>query len=237
MYSIYKITNLVNGKNYIGSTNDVDRRWREHKSHALNDKQPDYNYPLQRAFRKYGFDNFYFEILSTGYNTREEMENDEHEAIIKYNSLVPNGYNQTVETHNGLTDEKIRETLKTRIIAINLDNPEETIIYSSVSEASRILNVDRSCIHACIRGSNRYTHIKGYILRRLDENNEIVEPTLTVQEVIEEYNRTNPIINGERHSITEWLKIIGLSKPSYYARIKKGMTPIEALTKPKKKGC
>ena len=56
MYTVYKITNKINNKIYIGSTNDITRRWREHKSHAFNPNCNDYNYPLQQAIRKYGLD-------------------------------------------------------------------------------------------------------------------------------------------------------------------------------------
>ena len=58
---IYKIVNQVNNKCYIGSTNDLDRRKKEHfrllkqgKSHSV---------VLQRAVDKYGIDNFVYEVL------------------------------------------------------------------------------------------------------------------------------------------------------------------------------
>ena len=50
---IYKITNKVNGKCYIGQSNDIHRRWKQEL--ASNAKL---NPHLARAFEKYGIDNF-----------------------------------------------------------------------------------------------------------------------------------------------------------------------------------
>lgn len=58
MTGIYKITNKMNSKCYIGQSINIERRWCEHK-HLHRDK----TLSLKRAFRKYGLDNFDFEIL------------------------------------------------------------------------------------------------------------------------------------------------------------------------------
>jgi len=58
---VYRITNLVNGKFYIGSSNKLMRRYRRHKKDLKNDYHP--NQLLQRAYNKYGEDNFSFEVL------------------------------------------------------------------------------------------------------------------------------------------------------------------------------
>lgn len=86
---IYKITNLINGHSYIGQSICIEQRWKNHKHY--NKEREDY--PLYRAFRKYGIDNFSFEII-------EECEPnllDEKEIywINFYNTCSNNGYNQT----------------------------------------------------------------------------------------------------------------------------------------------
>ena len=57
MYYIYMHTNKINGKKYIGMTNDIKRRWRrggvEYKSSTI----------FSQAIKKYGFDNFKHEII------------------------------------------------------------------------------------------------------------------------------------------------------------------------------
>ena len=60
---IYKITNKVNNKVYIGQSIHVLYRWGQHQRNAFNPNTHTYNYPLYRAIRKYGIENFQFEVL------------------------------------------------------------------------------------------------------------------------------------------------------------------------------
>lgn len=59
---IYKITNIKNNKFYIGSTNNLKRRKKEHFS--LLKKNKNHCKILQRAYNKYGEDAFIFEVLA-----------------------------------------------------------------------------------------------------------------------------------------------------------------------------
>lgn len=59
MIGIYKITNKLNNKSYIGQSKNIERRWEEHRKSARLNSQ----YTIHRAIRKYGLDNFSFEVL------------------------------------------------------------------------------------------------------------------------------------------------------------------------------
>ena len=87
-YYIYKHTNLVNGKVYIGQTyQDPVKRW----GNGINAYQ--HNKHFVSAIKKYGWDNFSHEILLSGL-TKEEMEYWEDYYIEFYDSRNPNkGYN------------------------------------------------------------------------------------------------------------------------------------------------
>lgn len=64
MIGIYKIQNKINGKVYVGQSNDMARRWREHINSCKNENQKrNYNMIIHKAMRKYGIDNFSFEVL------------------------------------------------------------------------------------------------------------------------------------------------------------------------------
>jgi len=61
MTGIYQITNILNGKHYIGSSIDVNFRYKAHLSKLRNNNHP--NSKFQNAVNKYGLDKFQFQIL------------------------------------------------------------------------------------------------------------------------------------------------------------------------------
>ena len=83
---VYQITNIVNNKIYIGITNNIKKRWDNHK--CSND--PDM--VIARAIRKYGQDNFRFEVLFRNLSI-EEAKEKEIQLIKEKDCRVPNGYN------------------------------------------------------------------------------------------------------------------------------------------------
>lgn len=87
---IYKITNKINGKLYIGqTTKTIEKRWQTHKTDALRNNKRDY--PLYRAMRKYGIENF--EICLVEECPIDKLDEREIYWIKYYNSTKANGYN------------------------------------------------------------------------------------------------------------------------------------------------
>lgn len=86
---VYKITNNINNKIYIGITNNYKKRWQNEKTLPKNKERQQV---IQRAIHKYGENNFTFEILYSGLSIEQASEK-EIELIKQENSLVPNGYN------------------------------------------------------------------------------------------------------------------------------------------------
>jgi group I intron endonuclease len=87
---IYKITNTITNKCYIGETiaETPEARWRGHiQTLKRNAGCP----ALKEAMKKYGVDKFKFEVLIICFD--EDLDIYEREYIKKYNSMVPNGYN------------------------------------------------------------------------------------------------------------------------------------------------
>lgn len=91
MAFIYKITNDVNGKVYIGKTLfSVEKRWKEH----LNDSRRERckNRPLYRAMNKYGVEHFHIETIE---QCTDENVSDKEKYWISYYKSYHNGYNAT----------------------------------------------------------------------------------------------------------------------------------------------
>ena len=152
--------------------------------------------------------------------------------IIQYNSLCENyGYNQTLDTRCPLADKRIKEKVATKLYAIDINTREE-FYFDSVCDAARECNIARTSIYQCLLGTNKYWQVGNKIFRRF-ENETIIECEITIQERLDEYDRTHPIINNERHSIKEWCEIYNISRRTYYNRICKGYDIITALTMPK----
>lgn len=98
MYYIYKYQNIINKKIYIGQTNNINQRKRGHKSCAMNPNVHDYTSAFHNAIRKYGIENFLFEIIEQIDDSmgREYVNERERYYIKYYQSLVlENGYNIT----------------------------------------------------------------------------------------------------------------------------------------------
>lgn len=77
---IYKITNTVNSKAYVGYSSNVSERWDDHKK-GYGSKL------VYDAIQKYGIDNFKFEVIA------EDTVDNEDKYIQEHNTMAPNGYN------------------------------------------------------------------------------------------------------------------------------------------------
>ena len=106
-YCVYKHTNKINGKVYIGQTkygDDPNKRWLDGRGYR------DSSY-FGNAVNKYGWENFNHEILHNGL-TLEEANYYESLEITNYNSMDPQfGYNQTGGGGNNIFSEDLRQKM------------------------------------------------------------------------------------------------------------------------------
>ena len=106
---IYCYTNKINNKKYIGQicrkNNNLKSRHNEHISNSYNsNRKYDYNMPFHNAIRKYGIENFEFEVLKIC-NNLDECNYWETYYIERFNTLISNneGYNLSNGGSNGST--------------------------------------------------------------------------------------------------------------------------------------
>lgn len=88
---IYKYTNKINGKIYIGQSSDITARKSSHRNQSLYGGK-DMNCPFHLAINKYGIDNFDFEIIE---ECDKSLLNEREQYWIEYYDSYNNGYNAT----------------------------------------------------------------------------------------------------------------------------------------------
>lgn len=120
MYNVYRISNLINEKSYIGQTKNLQARWSNHKT--LPQKIRDgylgkqYAQVIHYAIAKYGLENFKFEVLEEVPSVKEANEREDY-WIVYFDSLN-NGYNSVPGGNNFVLSEetklKISATLKAK---------------------------------------------------------------------------------------------------------------------------
>lgn len=92
MAYIYKITNLINGKSYIGKTlSTIDERWKEHCRDAYKERCE--KRPLYSAINKYGIENFKVEQIE---ECDDNIVNEREVYWIEHFGTFKNGYNATI---------------------------------------------------------------------------------------------------------------------------------------------
>jgi group I intron endonuclease len=98
---IYKITNKVNGKIYVGqSKKSIEDRFQRHIKAA----RKKCNRYLYDAMNHYGYDNFIIEVIETDIE-KEQIDEREQFWIKELSTLMPNGYNMTKGGGGGYTVE------------------------------------------------------------------------------------------------------------------------------------
>ena len=138
MYKVYKHTNLINGKSYIGITSQkVYKRW--HPDHYISCKR------FYAAIQEFGWQNFSHKVLYE-VDTKEEANRLEKEMIIQYKTTeAAFGYNISFGGIGG--DNGGSEKQRKKVLCV-----ETGVIYESIKEASRQTGIDNSGISKVCRG-------------------------------------------------------------------------------------
>lgn len=173
VFEIYKITNLVNNKTYIGITN---QGYLVRYGHHLYEAKSGSTFKVHRAFNKYGKENMKVEVLTTC-QSAEEAKEKEKEYIKEYKTRDDKfGYNMT-DGGDGTFGRKHSEESRRKmsIVAkgrkpVDGINEKEVLqftkdglfiaSYPSATKASKIFNCHVSTIPRAIK---KGTPSQGYI--------------------------------------------------------------------------
>ena len=189
---IYKITNNVNGKSYIGQTiQNVKERFYQHC--ATKCSKAVSNMAIHRAIKKYGKSNFTVEVIeeidSTNLNDRERY-------WIRYYDSYNNGYNSTEGGQDGI---KLFKNLDTESIVREYKSGK------SLREIGRLFNVDKQTIKdLLVRNNINLRTTRTYKLSQKDREDIIKDLSLGLsrKEIISKWHISkgylSQLINGYR---------------------------------------
>lgn len=187
MVGIYKITNLINNKVYIGQSTSIQRRLGEHKYKPYYEKSDGYNTPLYRAIRKHGVENFSFETIEEC--SLEQLDGREIFWIQYYGSYIRDnkGYNLTLGGGGRLS------ILHDEIL--NLWD-----VGKSVTEISATLKICKSSV---------INHLMGYLTYTPEESRKRGYNTLKSQKKVRVYDLNLKYVTtfNNPEDTAEWLKV------------------------------
>lgn len=202
MKIIYKITNIINQKLYIGQTKDFERRKREHYNHGYNRV----NKVLYSAMKKYGNDNFIMEKIE---EVKDEKANEREQYWIEYYDAKnqEKGYNINLTDASSLENHKFTQKEAISLIE-DLKNThltyEELARKYNLKTAQSVRNINKGITYK----QDNYSYPI-----RLDRNTkaqidaraiikDLRETSLTMSEIAKKYNcsqvKVSNINTGDR---------------------------------------
>ncbi|PPD55267.1 MAG: hypothetical protein CTY12_01275 [Methylotenera sp.] len=210
-YVVYKTTNLINGKIYIGA----------HQTNDLDDGYLGSGYLMRYAINKYGPESFQKEILHL-LDCKSEMYNKERELVTEEFVKLKTNYNVRVGGKGGWTDEQQQENKRRSLI--KLKQLWETDVEWATKQRERFSSQLREQYKTKQRVNTTTPHIPGEYKHTDDAKKSISEGRQG--KGIGNTNRAEPIIDdgGMIHnSIVECARYYGVRPESIVRRIKKGL--------------
>lgn len=161
---VYSITNLIDGKVYIGKAKNIRIRWNTHKRELNNGTH--INRHLQNAWNKYGSKSFKFEIIYNPIDDEDMLTNEER-LIKQYGAINRDfGYNLTTGGESGVLSKESMIKVSNSKIGMYNDLTKEDIrqikimayCFMDKREITKIFNVNVTTITNIITGVT-YSHI------------------------------------------------------------------------------
>ena len=152
---VYKITNIITGDFYIGSSKNIKQRWASHKSPSAKKRYP--NVKLYKAMAKYGLDNFTFEIIEKTDNLKEREQYYIEQLKPSYNNYRAKG--QDIERSRLYNIEYHKAHYDYELAAVKAYN-NRLCLY-----AGKTLTLNALALRFRQRGiANPYKEAKNYLL-------------------------------------------------------------------------
>ena len=126
---VYKITNILNGKFYVGSSITMNERWQQHRKKLI--KGEHHSSKLQNSWNKNGESVFEFSIIEECQPIKEILLSREQYWIDKLNACGPNGYNIAKIVMSPMLGRKHTQETKEKLSILAKNPSKETRIKMS----------------------------------------------------------------------------------------------------------
>ena len=190
-YVVYKITNLINNKVYIGITKQIIKRIGNHIYYFKNPNSSNNTY-LHKSLRKYGLEFFTIEVLEIC-DTLDSL-NDKEVYWIQYYNSTDNKKGYNLDSGGNLKEPNEQNIINRRLNAkatpVAQYDLQGNLIqtFCSVKEASRQLDISDSDIHRCHR--NKWSR-NNFMFRKFEK-----EPLIQIK----------PYVNNTGHNLVKLTK-------------------------------
>jgi len=222
---IYRITNNINGKIYIGQTKaSIGERLKQH----IYEKRA--KMPICFAIQKYGKNNFKIEEIDIGFS-KEELDYIEEYWIKFYNTTNRKiGYNVLCGSVSRLVTKE--QTIKRAKFFIKCLETDEVFI--SIRDAAKSKNISRGNLSNCVNKRRSYNTLGGFHWMKIKKE-ELLNTDLLIKNIVEQKHKNprkvertahNSIIcletNEIFYSVFSLADFFGLKNYTYlYKRLKK----------------
>lgn len=214
---IYKVTNKVDGKIYVGQTiQGLNKRWR---AHCRSDNGKNSQSYLFRAIEKHGESNFTLEQIDSS-STLEGLNMLEEMYIKKFNSLAPEGYN----LESGGDNHRCHEDTKKKLSIANKGKPikdrwDKGFVGNHTEETKEKI---RKKLKGSFQGE-RWD--KGNSTPRSDEMKKRISDTMTGVAQPWKYKKVVCVETGEGYeSVNAAAEATGIKRPTLSLLLKSGGT-------------
>lgn len=165
MIGIYKITNLINNHSYIGQSVNIEDRIRRHKTKYKNPMANDYNKILYKAFRKYGIENFSFEVIEQCSINQLDLK---EKQWIQYYNTFEEGYNITRGSRE--EDFKVKKHKKSNFLTQEQVNTIKNFLRENINisteQIGKKFNVSGRTIRSINKGQTWHDEKESYPIRK-----------------------------------------------------------------------
>lgn len=231
---IYKITNNVNSKIYIGQTiGKIEARWKRHTWECTKKRNA---MAITSAIIKYGEENFIIEKIDDA-KTINELNEKEVYYIMLYNTISPNGYNldiggknfkRTEETCKKMSMSKknreVSEETRKKLSISHLGHIMSPETRKKLSDINKLKTIDKKVREAAsLKNSKSYILIKDnelYVIKNMKKfakinNYQNSNLCQLVRGKISQYKNFKYILNLEHIEIDEIISISEKYKAEY----------------------